>query len=192
MVDNESLVELNNHLKNHLSDHVQTHESYQIQWESRLDNAVGRSRKKIWIAIVYVDFQIMRLKIEIDDELAWNIRWLNESVIFWDQSWISLDSRFVFNDSLRVEFSSTCWHSIILEKVSSSVDLERILTKDISPESFKDSSVDSTRHYFGPTRKIYVYSGTFKSIFHSHGWHAHLRGPTSKGSCMRKPVNRIP
>ena len=39
------------------------------------------------------------------------------------------------------------------------MDLERILTKDISPESFKDSSVDSTRHYFGPTRKIYVYSG---------------------------------
>ena len=73
-----------------------------------------------------------------------------------------------------------------------SMDLERILTKDISPESFKDSSVDSTRHYFGPTRKIYVYSGTFKSIFHSHGWHAHLRGPTSKGPCMRKPVNRIP
>ena len=81
-------------------------------------------------------------------------------------------------NTLRVEFSSTCWHSIILEKVSSSVDLERILTeditKDISPESFKDSSVDKTRHYFGPTRKIYVYSGTSKWIFHSHGPHAHL------------------
>ena len=62
----------------------------------------------------------------------------------------------------------------------------------ISPEIFKDSSVDRTRHYFGPTRKIYVYSGTFKSIFHSHGSYVHLRQPTSKGSCMRKPVSRIP
>ena len=39
-------VELKDYLRNHLSDLVQTHESYQIQWESRLDNAVGRSRNK--------------------------------------------------------------------------------------------------------------------------------------------------
>ena len=50
------------------------------------------------------------------------------------------------------------------------MDLERILTKDISPESFKDSSVDSTRHYFGPTRKIYVYSGVLCACPHmGHG-----------------------
>ena len=50
------------------------------------------------------------------------------------------------------------------------MDLERILTKDISPESFKDSSVDSTRHYFGPTRKIYVYSGVLCACLHmGHG-----------------------
>ena len=42
----EALEALKDHLKNHLSDLLQTHESYQIQWESRLDNAVGRSRNK--------------------------------------------------------------------------------------------------------------------------------------------------
>ena len=47
MLDVKASEALKGHLKNHLSDHVQTHESYQIQWESRLDNAVGRSRKKI-------------------------------------------------------------------------------------------------------------------------------------------------
>ena len=73
-----------------------------------------------------------------------------------------------------------------------SIPLERISTKDISPENFKGASDDITRDYFGPTRKIYVYSGTSKWIFHSHGPHAHLGQPTSKGSCMRKPVNRIP
>ena len=98
--------------------------------------------------------------------LAWKMRLLSGSIIFWGQSWTQLDSRKIVDDSLRVEFSSTCWHSIILEKVSSSVDLERILTKDISPESFKDSSVDSTRHYFGPTRKIYVYSGVLCGFPH--------------------------
>ena len=45
MVDHESLVELKDHLKNHLSDLLQTHESYQIQWESRLHNAVALGRK---------------------------------------------------------------------------------------------------------------------------------------------------
>ena len=102
--------------------------------------------------------------------LAWMMRPLSESIIFWGQSWTQLDSRKIVDDSLRVEFSSTFWHSIILEKLSSSVDLERILTKDISPESFKDSSVDSTRHYFGPTRKIYVYSGVLCACPHmGHG-----------------------
>ena len=80
MVDHESLVELKDHLKNHLSDLLQTHESYQIQWESRLDDAAALGRKVLKILIVYVDFQKMRPKIEIDDELAWNIRWLNFSV----------------------------------------------------------------------------------------------------------------
>ena len=107
--------------------------------------------------------------------LAWMMRPLSESIIFWGQSWTQLDSRKIVDDSLRVEFSSTCWHSIILEKVSSSVDLERILTKDISPESFKDSSVDSTRHYFGPTRKIYVYSGVLCACPHLMG-HTYILG----------------
>ena len=34
------------HLKNHLSDLLQTHESYQIQWESRLDDAAALCRKE--------------------------------------------------------------------------------------------------------------------------------------------------
>ena len=46
MVDHESLVELKDHLKNHLSDLLQTHESYQIQWESRLDDAAALRRKE--------------------------------------------------------------------------------------------------------------------------------------------------
>ena len=37
---------LKNHLKNHLSDLLQTHESYQIQWESRLDDAAALCRKE--------------------------------------------------------------------------------------------------------------------------------------------------
>ena len=37
---------LNHHLLNHLSDLVQTHESYQIQWESRLNNAMAECAKK--------------------------------------------------------------------------------------------------------------------------------------------------
>ena len=102
----EASVELKDHLLNHLSDLLQTHESYQIQWESRLNNAVAACAKGFWNSIVNVDFQIMRLKIEIYDELAWNIRWLNESVIFWDQSWTSLDYWRIFEDSVRVEVQS--------------------------------------------------------------------------------------
>ena len=45
MIDVKASEALKDHLKNHLSDHVQTHESYQIQWESRLDNAVALCRK---------------------------------------------------------------------------------------------------------------------------------------------------
>ena len=37
---------LNHHLLNHLSDLVQIHESYQIQWESRLDDAAALCRKE--------------------------------------------------------------------------------------------------------------------------------------------------
>ena len=37
---------LNHHPLNHLSDLVQTHESYQIQWESRLNNAVAKCAEK--------------------------------------------------------------------------------------------------------------------------------------------------
>ena len=74
MVDHESLVELKDHLKNHLSDLLQTHESYQIQWESRLDDAAALCRKENLKCKVYVDFQIMRLKLEIDDDLAWKSR----------------------------------------------------------------------------------------------------------------------
>ena len=107
---------LKDHLKNHLSDLLQTHESYQIQWESRLNNAVARCRKEIWIAIVYVDFQIMRLKIEIYDELAWNIRWLNFSVTLWDQSWTSLDYWRIFEDPVRVEVQSRFCHSKTMHK----------------------------------------------------------------------------
>ena len=124
--------------------------------------------------------------------LGWKMRLLSGSIIFWGQSWTQLHSRKIVDESLGIELHSILRQTIILYKVSSSMDLERILTKDISPESFKDSSVDSTRHYFGPTRKIYVHSGTSKRIFHSRGSYVHLRQPTSKGSCMRKPVNRIP
>ena len=37
---------LNHHPLNHLSDLVQIHESYQIQWESRLDDAAALCRKE--------------------------------------------------------------------------------------------------------------------------------------------------
>ena len=79
-----------------------------------------------------------------------------------------------------------------LYKKTSSMDLERILTKDISPESFKDSSVDSTRHYFGPTRKIYVYSGVLWWISASYVSHMYLRSPSSKGTSMIHHFSRIP
>ena len=39
-------MELKDHLRNHLSDLLQTHELYQIQWESRLNNAVAECAKK--------------------------------------------------------------------------------------------------------------------------------------------------
>ena len=45
--------------------------------------------------------------------LAWKMRLLSGSIIFWGESWTQLDSRFVFNDSLHVEFSSIFWHLII-------------------------------------------------------------------------------
>ena len=44
MLDMTASVELKDHLLNHLSDHFQTHESYQIQWESRLDDAAALRR----------------------------------------------------------------------------------------------------------------------------------------------------
>ena len=124
--------------------------------------------------------------------LAWKIRPVSDSIIFWGQSWRYLDYWKIFTNSLRVELHSIFWHSIILEKVSSSMDLERILTKDISPESFKDSSVDSTRHYFGPTRKIYVYSGVLWWISASYVSHMYLRSPSSKGTSMIYLSSRIP
>ena len=34
------------YLKNHLSELLQIHESYQIQWESRLDDAAALCRKE--------------------------------------------------------------------------------------------------------------------------------------------------
>ena len=37
---------LTHHLLNHLSDLVQIHELYQIQWESRLNDAVAECAKK--------------------------------------------------------------------------------------------------------------------------------------------------
>ena len=49
MVDHESLIELNDDLRNHLSDILQTHESYQIQWESRLNNAAAECAKEFQI-----------------------------------------------------------------------------------------------------------------------------------------------
>ena len=45
MLDVKASLALNHHLLNDLSDLVQIHESYQIQWESRLDNAVALCRK---------------------------------------------------------------------------------------------------------------------------------------------------
>ena len=102
--------------------------------------------------------------------LGWKMRLLSGSIIFWGQSWTQLHSRKIVDESLGIELHSIFRQTIILYKVSSSMDLERILTKDISPESFKDSSVDSTRHYFGPTRKIYVYSGVLCACPHmGHG-----------------------
>ena len=44
MLDVKASVALNHHPLNHLSDLVQIHESYQIQWESRLDDAAALRR----------------------------------------------------------------------------------------------------------------------------------------------------
>ena len=59
--------------------------------------------------------------------LAWKIRPVSDSIIFWGQSWRYLDYWKIFTNSLRVELHSIFWHSIMLEKVSSSMDLERHL-----------------------------------------------------------------
>ena len=45
MLDVKASVALNHHPLNHLSDLVQIHESYQIQWESRLNNALAACAK---------------------------------------------------------------------------------------------------------------------------------------------------
>ena len=46
MLEIRTSMALIDHLKNHLSDLLQTHESYQIQWESRLDDAAALCRKE--------------------------------------------------------------------------------------------------------------------------------------------------
>ena len=46
MVDHESSVELNDHLRNRVQHLLQTHELYQIQWKSRLNNAVAECAKE--------------------------------------------------------------------------------------------------------------------------------------------------
>ena len=46
MLEIKASVELIDHLRNHLSDILQTHESYQIQWESRLNYAVAECAKE--------------------------------------------------------------------------------------------------------------------------------------------------
>ena len=68
------------YLKNHLSELLQIHESYQIQWESRLDDAAALGRKENKNGRVCVDFQMMGPKLEIDDALAWKSRYANFSV----------------------------------------------------------------------------------------------------------------
>ena len=45
MVTMRASVELNDHLRNHVQHLLQTHELYQIQWESRLNNAVAECAK---------------------------------------------------------------------------------------------------------------------------------------------------
>ena len=45
----------------------------------------------------------MQAQIVIYGELVWNIRWLSHSIIFWGQSWTSLDYWRIFEDSVRVE-----------------------------------------------------------------------------------------
>ena len=87
----------------------------------------------------------------------------------------------------------------ILETISwgdyhlqSSMHLEGIFIKDISPENFKGESVEITRNYFGLTVKIHVHSGTFMWVSKSHGSQAHLGHPVSKGSSMIHNFSRIP
>ena len=74
MLDVKASMALNHHPLNNLFDLVQIHEPYQIQWESRLDDAAALRRKENLKWQGLVDFQIMRLKIEIDDQLAWKTR----------------------------------------------------------------------------------------------------------------------
>ena len=136
---------------------------------SRHMNYIWYNGKLVWIRMwLYVEniLNYDRCFILLLGVLAWNIRLVSDSIIFWGQSWTQLHSRKIVDESLGIELHSILRQTIILYKVSSSMDLERILTKDISPESFKDSPVDSTRHYFGPTRKIYVYSGVLCACPH--------------------------
>ena len=62
---------LKDHLKNHLSDLLQTHESYQIQWESRLNYAVAECAKECQ---KFRSF-IMNLKIHGHELCSW-LCWL--------------------------------------------------------------------------------------------------------------------
>ena len=49
MVDHEGFGGAKCHLRNHVQHLLQTHELYQIQWESRLNNAVAKCAKEFQI-----------------------------------------------------------------------------------------------------------------------------------------------
>ena len=111
-------------------------------------------------------------------------------------SWIQFElcsrSRCGTAEIAALEFS-------ILETISwgdyhlqSSMHLESIFTKDISPKNFKGESVEITRNYFGLTVKIHVHSGTFMLVSKSPGSQAHLGHPVSKGSSLIHYFSGIP
>ena len=61
----------------------------------------------------------MQAQMVIYGDLAWETRGVYGYIIFWGQSWMQLEYRIIFYDSLRVELHSMFWHSIILGTVSS-------------------------------------------------------------------------
>ena len=79
-----------------------------------------------------MDLKIMQAFILLLGVVAWKIRPVSDSIIFWGQSWTSLDYWRIFEDSIRVEVQWMLWHSIILHTFSSTAAALEILRQIFS------------------------------------------------------------